>query len=142
MDAVSGIDGGDKMRHRIASLLRDLDRVSLRIWARGLTVGRGRTKGRESMVSPHDAAAMHIDQKYGMEFNRGPGPDIVTPAMDIEVETALTVKEAFRELERSRRPAYVAGVDDFTTRLALAFQHGSPVGVMDQYGNIRRHSSR
>ena len=94
------------------------------------------------MVSPHDAAAMRIAEKYGVEFNRGPGPDIVTPAMDIEVETALTVEDAFRELERSRRPAYVAGVDDITTRLALAFQHGFTVGVMDQYGNIRRRSTR
>ena len=94
------------------------------------------------MVSPHDVAATRIAQKYGVEFNRDPGPDIATPAMDIEVETALTVKDAFRELERFRRPAYVAGVDDFTTKLALAFQHGSPVGIMDQYGNIRRDSSR
>ena len=67
------------------------------------------------MFSPHDAAAMRIAQKYGVEFNRGPGQDIVTPTMDIEVETALTVKDAFRELERSRRPAYVAGLDDITT---------------------------
>ena len=94
------------------------------------------------MVSLRDAAAMRTDQKYGVEFNRDPGPDIAAPAMDIEVETALALEDAFRELERSRRLVYVAGVDDFTTRLALAFQHGSPVGVMGQYGNIRRYSSR
>ena len=94
------------------------------------------------MVSPHDAAAMRIAEKYGVEFNRGPGPDIVTPAMDIEVETALTVEDAFRELERSRRPAYVAGVDDITTRLALVATHDQTIGVMDQYGNIRRRSTR
>lgn len=85
---------------------------------------------------------MRIAKKYGVEYNRGPGPDIVTPTMDIEVETALTVSEAFRELERSRRPAYVAGVDDITTKLALVATHDQTVGVMDQYGNIRRHSTR
>ena len=88
------------------------------------------------MVSPHDAVAMRIAQKYGVEFNRGPDPDIVTPAMDIEVETALTMSDAFRELARSRRPAYVAGVDDITTRLALLAIHDLTVGVMDQYGNL------
>ena len=94
------------------------------------------------MVSPHDAAAMRIAEKYGAEFNRGPGPDIVTPAMDIEVETAVTLTDGFRYMERSGRPAYVAGVDDITTKLALLAIHDLTVGVMDQYGNIRRRSTR
>ena len=77
-----------------------------------------------------------------MEFNRGPGPDVIAPNMDIEVETALTVSDAFRELERSRRPAYVASVDDITARLALVATHDQTIGIMDQYGNIRRRYTR
>lgn len=93
------------------------------------------------MTSKHDVTAMRIAQKYGVEFNRGPGPDVITPNMDIEVETVESVSDAFRYI-RSWKPVYVAGVDDFTTRLALLLPHDSKIGVMDQDGNIRRHSTR
>ena len=93
------------------------------------------------MISQHDATAIRIAEKYGVEFNRGPGPDVITPNMDIEVETVESVSDAFRYI-RSRKPVYVAGVDDFTTRVALQLTHDYTIGVMDQDGNIRRHSTR
>lgn len=94
------------------------------------------------MVSPHDAAAIRIARKYGVEYNRGPGPDVITPNMAIEVETIRTISDAFRQLQGFRKPAYVAGVDDITTKAALAATHDHTIGVMDQFGNIRRYSTR
>ena len=100
------------------------------------------------MTSQHDVIAMRIAQKYGVEFNRGPGPDVIAPNMDIEVETMETIDSAYRDLQsyrrefqRHRKPVYIAGVDDFSTKFAILLTQYTKIGVMDQYGNIREHSA-
>ena len=55
------------------------------------------------MISQHDATAIRIAEKYGLEFNRGPGPDAIAPNMDIEVETIETIDGAYRYLQRYRK---------------------------------------
>ena len=94
------------------------------------------------MPSQHDIIAKRIAKKFGVEYNPGNGPDIETPKMAIEVETAYTVSDGYRQLRGYRKPVYIAGTDDLATLSALAATMDYSVGVMDQNGNIRRPSSR
>ena len=94
------------------------------------------------MDSPHDATAKRIAKKYGAEYNRGQGPDIETPQLAIEVETANTVSDGFRQLQGFRKPVYIAGADDQATKKALEATEDKTVGVMDPNGTIRRKSTR
>ena len=94
------------------------------------------------MASPHDATAERIAKRYGVEYNRRRGPDIIAPTMIIEVETVQTVSDAFRQLQGVRKPVYVAGADDISTKAALAAPHDDTIGVMDPEGRILRYSTR
>lgn len=94
------------------------------------------------MDTPHDATAKRIAAKHGVEYNRGQGPDIQTPNLAIEVETVHTISDGFRQLQGFRKPVYIAGADDNATNAALAATEDRTVGVMDQYGAIRRDSTR
>ena len=94
------------------------------------------------MPSQHDIFAMRIAKKFGVEYNPGSGPDIETPKMTIEVETAHTVSDGYRQLRGYRKPVYIAGTDDLAILSAHAATMDCSVGVMDQNGNIRRPSSR
>ena len=94
------------------------------------------------MPSQHDIIAKRIAKKFGVEYNPGNVPDIETPKIAIEVETAHTVSDGYRQLRGYRKPVYIAGTDDLATLSALAATMDYSVGVMDQNGNIRRPSSR
>ena len=92
------------------------------------------------MLSLHDQTAIRIAQKEGVPYNRGPGPDIITPYRVIEVETRDTVWDAFRQLSGYQVPAYIAGADDVATAVAVDATGDGPVGVMDPYGRIVKHA--
>ena len=94
------------------------------------------------MPSQHDIIAKRIAKKFGVEYNPGNGPDIETSKIAIEVETAHTVRDGYRQLRGYRKPVYIAGTDDLATLSALAATMDYSVGVMDQNGNIRRPSAR
>ena len=94
------------------------------------------------MPSQHDVAARRIARKYGAEYVPGQRPDIQTQEMIIEVETVETMTDGIRQLQKYRKPVYVAGTNDIAIESALAAPHDRTVGVMDQYGNIRRNSTR
>lgn len=93
-------------------------------------------------VSEHDAIAECIARKFGTQYNRGAGPDIVTPNMAIEVETYYTIPEAEKQLSGYSCPVYVVGTNESATMRALGYYGTYDIGVMDSIGNIRRHSTR
>lgn len=94
------------------------------------------------MLSIHDQTAIRIARREGVEYNRGPGPDIVTPRRVIEVETRDTVRDAFRQLSGYQVPVYIAGADQAATTKAVEETEGTTVGVMDPYGEIVKPSTR
>jgi len=90
----------------------------------------------------HDKTANRLASKKGVEYNRGQGPDVVTPRQAIEVETVDTVADGFRQLRGFTKPVYIAGADAAATEKALEAAKGTTVGVMDPQGNIIKRSTR
>ena len=98
--------------------------------------------GSFAMGSKHDNTAIRIARKKVAQYNRGPGPDIITSRQVIEVETKDTVADAFRQLRGFRRPVYIAGADAEATKAALEATQDTTVGVMNSRGRILKRSSR
>ena len=94
------------------------------------------------MGTKHDNTANLIAKKKGVEYNRGQGPDVITPQQAIEVETVDSVRDGFRQLRGFRKPVYIAGADATATQAALDAAEGTTVSVMDPSGNIVRRSTR
>lgn len=94
------------------------------------------------MDTLHDATVKRIARKFGVEYNRGQGPDIETPQLAIEVETNDTVREAYRQLQGFDKPVYIAGANLYATVSALVYTFRTTIGVMDPDGNIWKESSR
>ncbi len=94
------------------------------------------------MGTKHDNTANRIARKKGVEYNRGQGPDVITPRQVIEVETVDTVRDGLRQLRGFKRPVYIAGADAAATQAALEAARGTTVGVMDQQGNVVKRSTR
>ena len=94
------------------------------------------------MPSNHDKTASRLARKNSADYNRGQGPDVVTPRRAIEVETVETVRDGFRQLQGFRKPVYVAGADAKATQAALDATKGTTVGVMDPQGKILKRSTR
>ena len=80
--------------------------------------------------------------KKGVQYNRGPGPDVITSRQAIEVETKGTVRDGLRQLQGYRKPVYIAGADRPTTERAVEVTQGTTVGVMDPHGRILKRSTR
>ena len=94
------------------------------------------------MPSRHDQTASQLARKDGVEYNRGQGPDVVSPRRAIEIETAETARDGLRQLRGFRKPVYIAGADAEATKAALAATENTTVGVMDPQGTIIRRSTR
>ena len=94
------------------------------------------------MPTKHDTIAERIAKKKGVPYNRGQGPDVITPRQVIEVETIDTLQDGLRQVRGFRKPVYLAGVDEATTKKALETTEGTTVGVMDPSGKIRKRSTR
>ena len=94
------------------------------------------------MGTKHDETAKRIARKKGVEYNKGQGPDIVTPSQAIEVETERTVKDGLRQLRGFQKPVYIAGADAAATNAALKATDGTTVGVMNSRGKIIKRSKR
>ena len=90
----------------------------------------------------HKTAANRIAQTYGTEYNDGPGADIQTSRLAVEVEPAETVSAAMAQLQGYRKPVYIAGTNQQAVEKALEITEGTTVGVMDSQGNIVKRSSR
>ena len=94
------------------------------------------------MDTLHDATAKRIARKFGVEYNRGQGPDIETRQLVIEVETNDTSREAYRQLQGFDKPVHIAGANLYATLSALVYTLRTTIGVMEPDGNIRKESSR
>ena len=94
------------------------------------------------MGTKHDETANRIARKRHASYNRGQGPDVLTPGAAIEVETRNTVADAARQLRGFRKPVYVAGADQAATDAALERYADSTIGVMDPNGKIVKRSNR
>ncbi len=94
------------------------------------------------MGTKHDDTANRIANKKGGTYNRGQGPDVITPKQVIEVETENTISDGFRQLRGFKKPVYIAGADAKATKKALEATQGTTVGVMDPRGNIVKRSTR
>lgn len=90
----------------------------------------------------HRETAQRIARKEGVEYNRGPGPDVPGKTRKIEVETAKTVADGIRQLQGYKDPVYIAGVDDSAVQAALERTKGTTVGVMNSQGKIVKRSTR
>ena len=94
------------------------------------------------MSSEHDNTAKRIAKKKGVPYTRGQGPDIESPQVVVEVETADTVNDAFRQLQGFKKPVYIAGADAKATKKALEAAKGKTAGVMNPQGKIVKRSTR
>lgn len=90
----------------------------------------------------HRTTANRLAQLYGTEYNKGAGADIKTDSIAIEVETEKTVGDASRQLQGHQKPVYIAGTNQKAVDAALDQYGDSTIGVMDQYGNILKPSTR
>jgi hypothetical protein len=88
----------------------------------------------------HTATANRIAQRLGTRYNPGPGFDIQTDELTIEVETTATVHEGIERLREKPGKVYVALTNKDGVREALRIASGTRVGVMDPQGTIIRES--
>ncbi len=94
------------------------------------------------MATKHDDTANRIARRKGAQYNRGQGPDVITPKSAIEVETENTARDGLRQLRGFRKPVYIAGADAAATEKALEVTKGTTVGVMNSRGEVVRRSTR
>lgn len=93
-------------------------------------------------MSKHNKTAEQIAGNKGVDYNKGPGPDIKTPRQTIEVETTNTIDDAGRQLQGHRGPVYVAVTDDKDIPKAVDRYDGTTIGVMNSAGEVVKPSSR
>ncbi len=90
----------------------------------------------------HKTTANRISRKLGKDYNSGPGADIITNRLIVEVETPETVSDAKRQLQGYRKQVYVAGTNQEAVNKALEATQGTTIGVMDNKGKIVKKSTR
>ena len=90
----------------------------------------------------HKTTANRLAARFGAEYNEGPGADIKSEGITIEVETPETVADAGRQLGGYRHPVYVAGTNKEAVDQAMERYGDSTIGVMDNQGNIIKPSTR
>jgi len=90
----------------------------------------------------HDNVAKRIAKKFGVEYNKGKGPDVSTENEVIEVETADTVKDGLRQLRGFQKEVYIAGANKEVVEAALEATKDTTIGVMDKKCKILKPSTR
>ena len=76
------------------------------------------------------------------EYNPGPGVDIKTENIAIEVETPDSVADAGGQLRGHRGRVYVAGTNQKAVDFAMERYADSTIGVMTSQGEIVKRSTR
>lgn len=84
----------------------------------------------------HKITANRIAKKYKAEYNQGPGADIQTDGLSVEVETAESIGDASRQLQGFKKPVYIAVTTKKGVQKALKRYKDTTIGVMDSKGNI------
>ncbi len=88
----------------------------------------------------HTATAHRIAKMFDTDFNEGPGFDIQTDSVTVEVETTATMLDANRRLADLPGRVYIAMTNKDGVTEALQATEGSRVGIMDPHGNIVRET--
>ncbi|MBI5139011.1 hypothetical protein HZA26_00135 [Candidatus Nomurabacteria bacterium] len=95
-----------------------------------------------STKKSHDSTANRIAKKFGTDYNKGKGADIITPKLVVEVETPTTVKGGLSQLQGYKKLVYIAGANKEATQRAIEKAKNTTIGVMDSQGKIIKSSSR
>ena len=81
--------------------------------------------------SKHDRIAENLAKKFGTEYKKHKGIDIVTKDRVIEVETTKSgISKGINQVIRSSKARYIA-VNDRNVQNALKAIEGTGIGVMD-----------
>lgn len=92
-------------------------------------------------ISKHDQIAKRIADKKGAEYHSDKGVDIKTGTQAIEVEIdSATFKHGVRQLQGTIKTRYLA-VPNKAVKDALEYTKGTGVGVMNEYGKIKKRGS-
>ena len=92
--------------------------------------------------SKHDQIAEDLARKFGTEYKKHKGIDIVTGNRVIEVETTKEgIYQGINQVKRSPKARYIA-VNDRNLQNALDATEGTGIGVMDAEGKIIKRAGR
>jgi len=92
--------------------------------------------------SLHDQIAENLANKFGTEYKKHNGIDIVTKDRVIEVETTKSgIYQGIKQVKRSSKARYIA-VDNRNIQNALDATEGTGIGVMDSKGRIIKRAGR
>jgi hypothetical protein len=92
--------------------------------------------------SKHDKIAEKLARKFGTEYKKHKGIDIVTDDRVIEVETTKGgIYQGIEQVKRSSKARYIA-VNDRNIQNALDVIHGTGIGIMDEEGKIIKRARR
>ena len=90
----------------------------------------------------HKATVNRLAKKFRAKPNAGPGADIKTDDVAIEVETPQTVRGGIRQLQGNQKPVYIAGTNQEAVEEALKVTEATTVGVMNNQGAVIKKSTR
>ncbi len=92
--------------------------------------------------SKHDQIAENLANKFGSEYKKHKGIDIVTDNRVIEVETTKSgIYQGINQVKRSSKARYLA-VNDKNLQNAMNATQGTGIGVMDERGRIVKRARR
>lgn len=92
--------------------------------------------------SKHDQIAENLAKKFGTEYKKHKGIDIVTDKRVIEVETSKEgIYQGMNQIKRSPKSRYIA-VNDRNIQNALEAIKGTEIGVIDEKGRIIKRAGR
>lgn len=92
--------------------------------------------------SKHDEIAEKLAKKFGTEYKKNKGIDIVTKDKVIEVETKKNaLSQGIKQVQNYQKARYLA-VNKINIKNALKATKGSSIGVMRPTGRIVKRAKR
>lgn len=92
--------------------------------------------------SKHDEIAEKLAKKFGTEYKKNKGIDIVTKDRVIEVETKKNaLSQGIKQVQSSSKARYLA-VNKTSIKNALKATKGTGIGVMRPTGKIVKRAGR
>ena len=92
--------------------------------------------------SLHDQIAENLAKKFGTEYKKHKGIDIVTKDKVIEVETTKSgIYQGIKQVKRSSKAKNIA-VNDRNIQNALDATEGTGIGVMNEMGETIKRGKR
>jgi len=92
--------------------------------------------------SVHDQIAEKLAKKFGVEYQKQKGVDIVTKDRVMEVETKKNgIAQGIGQVKRSPKARYLA-VNQVNIKNALQATQGTGIGVMQSNGEIVKRAGR